>query len=59
MSKIKNILLFILLPLTITGCNGGSNDNEEQPPGKKIAINAQDSLSFSPTTNTQVIDLRQ
>ena len=59
MSNIKKLLLFILLPLTITGCNEGSSNNEDQPPQKKIAINAQDSLSFSPTKNTQVIDLRQ
>lgn len=58
MFNIKKCLLFILLPLTILGCNGNDSEEEQLPPGK-VAINAQDSLSFSPTKNTQVIDLRQ
>ncbi|WP_297476369.1 hypothetical protein [uncultured Photobacterium sp.] len=62
MFNIKKCLIFSLLPLMLLGCGGGSDDDGDgtsPSPQEKIAINAQDLLSFSPTKHTQVIDLRQ
>ena len=61
MLNIKKYFIIGVIPLLIFGCNSGSGDGDgDKPlPAKEIAINAQDSLSFSPTKNTQIIDLRQ
>ncbi|PSU73497.1 Ig-like domain-containing protein [Photobacterium phosphoreum] len=59
MFHIKKYFIFSLLSLVILGCGNESDNNEGPSPQEKIAINAQDLLSFSPTKNTQVIDLRQ
>lgn len=59
MFNMKKYLIFSLLPLILLGCDNESDNNDGSSPQKKIAINAQDLLTFSPTKNTQVIDLRQ
>ncbi|PTB30996.1 Ig-like domain-containing protein [Photobacterium phosphoreum] len=59
MFNINKYFIFSLLSLVILGCGNESDNNEGPSPQEKIAINAQDLLSFSPTKNTQVIDLRQ
>lgn len=59
MFNMKKYLIFSLLPLILLGCGNESDNDDGSSPQKKIAINAQDSLSFSPTKNTQVIDVRQ
>ncbi|MCD9510945.1 Ig-like domain-containing protein [Photobacterium phosphoreum] len=59
MFNIKKYLIFSLLPLILLGCGNEGDNNGGPSPQKKIAINAQDLLSFSSTKNTQVIDLRE
>lgn len=55
----KNIIA-VLLSLSLVGCGGGGDgDSGGSSSQEEIAINAQDLLSFSPTKNTQIIDLRQ